>query len=77
MTDNFNLNPLFIKFRSSDIDKRVLFDISMNPNGLRKPVISSIYLKKDLVYFMVILSLVKWARASELKRPFATAEKRD
>ena len=76
-TDYFNLKPPFIKFQSSDLDENISCDISMNVNGLSKTYYFQYLFKKDWIYFMVLWSLVKWARAAELIRPFATAEKRE
>ena len=76
-TDYFNSKPPFIKFQSPDINENISFDISMNVNGLIKTYYFQYLFKKDWVYFIVLWSLVKWARAAELIRPFATAEKRE
>ena len=76
-TDYFNLKPPFMKFQSSDLDENISCDISMNINGLIKTYYFQYLFEKDWVYFMVLWSLVKWARAAELIRPFATAGKRE
>ena len=71
----FNAQTQFIKFKSSNEEEPLSCDVSMNSNGIKKTYYFHHLFKKDWVYFMVFWSLVKWARAAELVRPFADAEK--
>ena len=71
----FNVQTPFIKFKSSNEEEPFSCDVSMNSNGIKKTYYFHHLFKKDWVYFMVFWSLVKWARAAELIRPFADAEK--
>ena len=73
--DIFNSQTPFVKFKSSNEEDRFSCDISMNVNGLKKTYYFHHLFKKDWTYFIVFWSLVKWARAAELIRPFAEAEK--
>ena len=71
----FNAQTPYIKFKNSNEEEPLSCDVSMNSNGIKKTYYFHHLFKKDWVYFMVFWSLVKWARAAELIRPFADAEK--
>ena len=73
---NVNVDPPLIKFQSSNTEDPISCDISMNINGLRKTYYFHYLFKTDWVYFIVFWTLVKWARAADLIRPSADAEKR-
>ena len=70
-----NVHPPLIKFKSSNTEDPISCDISMNINGLRKTYYFHYLFKRDWVYFIVFWTLVKWARAVDLIRPSADAEK--
>ena len=71
----FNAQTPFIKFKNSNEEEPLSCDVSMNSNGIKKTYYFHHLFKKDWVYFMVFWCLVKWARAAELIRSFAEAEK--
>ena len=70
-----NVYPPLIKFKSSSREDPISCDVSMNINGLRKTYYFHYLFKKDWVYFIVFWTLVKWARAADLIRTSADAEK--
>ena len=72
---NVNVDPPLIKFKSSNTEDPISCDISMNINGLRKTYYFHYLFKTDWTYFIVFWTLVKWARAADLIRPTAAAEK--